>query len=154
MLLLLGDLLQGFEEYRWRWKVADFPEKMPTLSCPLWEGEDPSGKDILVYCEQGYGDSIQFVRYIAPLSRNAVRVTVLADQPLVSLFRSIPGIEVPFPCVLMTTSTTTMSHSCACRVYSLLRSTRFRPTCHTFLQIQLKSNAGQSAYPGTRARSR
>ena len=98
-LLSLGDLLQGFEEYRWRWKVADFPEKMPTLSCPLWEGEDPSGKDILVYCEQGYGDSIQFVRYIAPLSRNAVRVTVLADQPLVSLFRSIPGIEVPFPCV-------------------------------------------------------
>ena len=29
----------------------------------------------------------------------AVRVTVLTDQPLVSLFRSIPGIEVPFPCV-------------------------------------------------------
>ena len=56
LLLSLGDLHQGFEEYRWRWRIADFPEKMPTLSCPLWEGESLSGKAILVYCEQGYGD--------------------------------------------------------------------------------------------------
>ena len=93
-LLLLGDLRQGFEEYRWRWKVANFPQKMPALSCPLWEGESLSGKAILVHCEQGYGDSLQFIRYTGPLSRMAARVTVLTNQPLASLFRSIPGTEV------------------------------------------------------------
>ena len=98
-LLSIGDLRQGFEEYRWRWKVANFPEKMPALSCPLWEGENLSGKAILVHCEQGYGDSIQFIRYARLLARMAARVTVLTNQPLVSIFRPIPGIEVPMPFV-------------------------------------------------------
>jgi len=92
-LLLSGDLRQGFEEYRWRWRSPNFP-RMPALSCPLWEGESLSGKSILVHCEQGYGDSLQFIRYAIRLSRMAARVTVLAPQQLASLFRSIPGIEV------------------------------------------------------------
>ena len=95
-LLSLGDLRQGFEEYRWRRKLPDFPEKMPAPSCPLWEGESLSGKAILVHCEQGYGDSLQFIRFIRPLSRMAARVTVLAPRSLTGLFRSIPDIEVPF----------------------------------------------------------
>ena len=73
-LLSLGDLRQGFEEYRWRRKLPDFPEKMPAPSCPLWEGESLSGKAILVHCEQGYGDSLHFIRFIRPLSRMAARV--------------------------------------------------------------------------------
>ena len=67
---------------------------MPTMSCPLWEGESLSGKAILVHCEQGYGDSLQFVRYAGLLSRMAARVTVLTEPPLVGIFRSISGIEV------------------------------------------------------------
>ena len=94
LLLLLGNLREGFDEYRWRWQASNFPEKMPDLACPLWEGESLTGKTILVYCEQGYGDSLQFIRYIRPLSRMAVRVLVHTDHALASLFRSIPGIEV------------------------------------------------------------
>jgi len=94
ILLSLGELRQGFSEYRWRWKAANFPEQMPGLSCPLWEGENLSGKAILVHCEQGYGDSLQFIRYVKLLSRMADRVMVVTEQPLVNLFRSIPDIEV------------------------------------------------------------
>jgi tetratricopeptide (TPR) repeat protein len=94
LLLAMGELRQGFQEYRWRWQASNFLERMPVLACPLWQGESLSGKAILVYCEQGYGDSIQFIRYAAPLSRMAARVTVHTNEPLAGLFRSIPGIEV------------------------------------------------------------
>ncbi|HEY1312560.1 MAG TPA: tetratricopeptide repeat protein, partial [Steroidobacteraceae bacterium] len=94
LLLLLGHLREGFDEYRWRWHAANFPDKPPELPCPQWEGENLAGKTILVCCEQGYGDSLQFIRYVIPLSRIAGRVWVQTDLSLVSLFRSIAGIEV------------------------------------------------------------
>jgi tetratricopeptide (TPR) repeat protein len=92
-LLALGDLEGGFAEYRWRWKVDDAARFQPGLPCPAWEGEDLGGKAILVYCEQGYGDSLQFIRYVPRLATMARRVTVLAEAPLVGLFRSLPGVE-------------------------------------------------------------
>ena len=93
-LLALGDLARGFDEYRWRWVAPDGPRLKRRLPCPLWEGESLAGKAILIHCEQGYGDTLQFVRFAPLLARAAARVTVLAEPPLVGLLRSIPGIEV------------------------------------------------------------
>ena len=64
-----------------------FPEKIRLCLARFWEGENLAGKAILVHCEQGYGDSIHFIRYVAPLSRMAERVAVYTDQPLANLFR-------------------------------------------------------------------
>jgi tetratricopeptide (TPR) repeat protein len=93
-LLALGDLARGFEEYRWRWVAPEGPRLKRRLPCPLWEGEDLAGKAILIHCEQGYGDTLQFIRFAPRLARTAARVTVLAEPPLVALLRSIPGIEI------------------------------------------------------------
>jgi tetratricopeptide (TPR) repeat protein len=93
-LLALGDLARGFEEYRWRWVAPEGPRLKRRLPCPLWEGESLAGKAILVHCEQGYGDALQFVRFAPLLARMVARVTVLAEPPLVRLLGSIPGIEV------------------------------------------------------------
>ena len=93
-LLATGDLRQGFEEYRWRWKTSNFPHQPRTFPFPQWEGESLAGNTILVHCEQGFGDSIQFIRYVGPLAKMAARVAVVADPPLVQLFRSIRGIDV------------------------------------------------------------
>jgi Tfp pilus assembly protein PilF len=93
-LLTLGDLRAGFEAYRWRWERPEAPHCMSLLPFPLWEGESLAGKSIVVYCEQGFGDSLHFVRYLRPLSKLAGRVALIAPAPLVSLFRSIPGISV------------------------------------------------------------
>jgi tetratricopeptide (TPR) repeat protein len=92
-LLVLGELRAGFAEYRWRWRVpgADRP---PSLACPSWEGEDLTDKHVLVHHEQGYGDSLQFIRYAPALVERGARVTVLAPAALVGLFRSLPGVEV------------------------------------------------------------
>lgn len=93
LLLLTGELREGFAEFRWRWRAAGFP-RMPDIACRPWEGEDLGGRTILVHCEQGFGDTLQFIRYAVPLRARAARVLVRSDPALAALLRSIPGIEV------------------------------------------------------------
>ncbi len=91
--LLTGQLRQGFAGFRARWSVPDSPIRMPDLPRPLWQGESLEGRSILVHCEQGLGDSLQFIRYAAPLAERAGRVMVLTPPALLRLFRSISGVE-------------------------------------------------------------
>jgi tetratricopeptide (TPR) repeat protein len=93
-LLSVGRLSEGFEAYQWRWKQSAAPHGMAILPAPLWDGGSLEGKSIVVYCEQGYGDSLHFVRYVGLLTHLAASVTLVAPSPLVSLFQSIPGVEV------------------------------------------------------------
>ena len=93
-LLLTGELRQGFAAFQARWQVPDSPIRMPDLPRPLWAGEDPAGRRILVHCEQGLGDSLQFIRYATLLAGQGAQVIVLTPPALARLFRSIPGIEI------------------------------------------------------------
>lgn len=63
ILLLAGEIRRGFREYRARFKVRSFPSKLLATDKPIWEGEDLNGRTLIVTCEQGWGDAIQFVRY-------------------------------------------------------------------------------------------
>ncbi|MBF0423564.1 MAG: tetratricopeptide repeat protein [Magnetococcales bacterium] len=89
--LLRGDWRTGWDLYEWRWKRKSCkPHNRPE---PLWQGEDPTGSTVLLHCEQGFGDSIQFIRFAPELQRLGGRVVVLCPEPLESLFRSAPGID-------------------------------------------------------------
>ena len=57
---------------------------------PLWHGQPAfpiAGKTILVRCEQGYGDTLQFVRYVHPLVEAGAHVTLETPRSLMRLFR-------------------------------------------------------------------
>ena len=54
---------EGWQEYEWRWKRKQAVKR--ALRQPRWDGKDLAGKTILLWCEQGLGDAIQFVRYAA-----------------------------------------------------------------------------------------
>ncbi|WP_170295967.1 tetratricopeptide repeat protein [Azospirillum brasilense] len=94
--LLAGDLTGGWEDYEARWDVADFPTKPRGLPQPLWSGEDIAGQTILLHEEQGRGDAIQFVRYAPLAAARGARVLLEVGADLVSLFRSLPGVERVF----------------------------------------------------------
>lgn len=101
LLLLDGRLEAGWAAYACRWDEAG------TLARPdfyqavrEWQGpalQDPRGKHILVYAEQGMGDVIQFVRYLSLLQRDGATVYCAAAAPLIPLVESMPGVQCVKP---------------------------------------------------------
>ena len=77
--LLLGDAEQGWREYRWRPQAIRFPG-------PAWNGEDLSGKTILLHTEQGFGDAIQFARFIPAAAAKGGRIILACHPDLEKLF--------------------------------------------------------------------
>jgi len=93
--LVLGDLPRGWQEYEWRlhWKRPDAMLFMHGL--PRWEGEDLTGKSILVCPEQGVGDEIMFAGLLPEVYDTVEKLYVGCDPRLVSLFqRSFPDAVV------------------------------------------------------------
>jgi len=90
-LLLEGDFLRGFEEYEWRWRRVRFPPRH--FEFPAWRGEDPRGRTLLAYAEQGAGDAIQFVRLAPALAARGARLALECPSSLAALFESVEGAE-------------------------------------------------------------
>jgi len=89
--LRIGDWKQGFEGYEWRWRCSTSSVFGCTGS--PWDGSNLSGKTILLLSEQGFGDAIQFVRYVPLIRAQADRVILQCAQPLVRLFSTLAGLD-------------------------------------------------------------
>ncbi len=90
--LMAGFYEEGWKEYEWRWKCGQMPER--GLPYPEWNGESLDSKTLLIYGEQGHGDSLQFIRY-APLvkAKYGGKVLVEVRQPLTRLARTVEGVD-------------------------------------------------------------
>jgi Tfp pilus assembly protein PilF len=89
--LLLGDFDRAWPEYQWRWKMKAFAR--PPFRRPLWDGRPLRGQTILLQTEQGFGDTIQFIRYAPLLKLQGARVVVQCQEALRPLLASCPGID-------------------------------------------------------------
>lgn len=93
--LLQGNFEKGWEEYDYRWKCVEavqYPYKQPK-----WTGQPLAGKAILLYSEQGLGDTIHFVRFAKTLKELGAR-TILHIQPaLLALLQEGQGIDLLIP---------------------------------------------------------
>ena len=92
-LLLQGRLEEGFAEYEWRSRMADFPSPRRGFASPAWDGADLSGRTLLIHDEQGVGDTIMLARYAPLLHSRGVRVHLECNRQLVRLLSSMPGLE-------------------------------------------------------------
>jgi len=94
-LLRMGDFEQGWKEYEWRWKTSNFTSKPRNFEQPLWLGEQSiSQKTILLHAEQGFGDTIQFARYVPLVSALGAKVVVEVQPPLKNIFSGIEGASL------------------------------------------------------------
>jgi len=86
--LALGDYAEGWKRYESRWGTALHPTQRG-FAVPQWRGEDvPAGRTILLHAEQGFGDTLQFCRYVPLVARRA-RVVLEVSAPLRRLMATL-----------------------------------------------------------------
>jgi len=91
-LLLTGDFECGWTAYETRFTAPGAPPK-PHYSQPEWQGENIQGQRILVYGEQGLGDTLQFIRFCRPLAERGATVILHCQPRAAALARTAAGIE-------------------------------------------------------------
>lgn len=108
-LLLKGDFQKGWEEHEWRWKMEEFTAEHRNFINPRWLGEGLgstfntitlSGKSILIHCEQGLGDTLQFCRYVPLVLKTGANVIFEVQEALFNflyqqpIFKSFPLLQL------------------------------------------------------------
>jgi tetratricopeptide (TPR) repeat protein len=90
-LLLSGRFEEGWKEYEWRWKTKEMSADTRDFSAPVWSGEAICDRVILLHAEQGFGDTLQFCRYV-PMISSGARIVLEVHAPLVRLLSRLPGV--------------------------------------------------------------
>jgi tetratricopeptide (TPR) repeat protein len=92
--LLDGEYKRGWPEYEWRWHLKAFSDVDHPEAVPLWLGSEPlEGRSILVYAEQGFGDTLQFVRLLRKLKERGCRILFQAQDVLMPLLAHYDPID-------------------------------------------------------------
>jgi Flp pilus assembly protein TadD len=89
--LVTGDFERGWREHEWRLRVPEIVGRRE-LAQPRWEGGDLRGKTILLHPEQGFGDMIQFARFIPQVAGRGGKVILESPMETLRLFRDFPGV--------------------------------------------------------------
>ena len=92
--LLMGNLIQGFRDYHYRWQTALFRPIKRNFHQPIWLGsESLVDKTLLIFNEQGLGDSIQFCRYATLAKKAGATVIYEVEISLYSIFTTLNGVD-------------------------------------------------------------
>jgi tetratricopeptide (TPR) repeat protein len=89
--LLGGRFKTGWRDYEWRLRLPG--RGVAPRAGRRWAGEPLRGRSILLHCEQGFGDTLQFIRYARLLREQGARVVVCAPELLLGLLERCEGIE-------------------------------------------------------------
>lgn len=92
-LLRQGQYREGWREYGWRWRGAVPELQERAFTQPRWDGAPLNGATVLLHCDEGFGDTIQFARFAALAARRGGRVVLEVAPSLVRLLRRLPGIH-------------------------------------------------------------
>jgi Tfp pilus assembly protein PilF len=93
--LSIEDFERGWKEYEWRWNRSTLTPR--TFEQPRWDGSDIAGKTILLYAEQGLGDTLQFIRYAKLLKDKGATVYFATQNQLVDLLSLCPYLDKVVP---------------------------------------------------------
>lgn len=88
-LLLKGELAQGWEEYEWRYRIAGAAALMPPTDKHQWDGAPMPGDTLLLVADQGFGDVIQFARYIGWAMERCPSIAIASSPEVAPLLAQI-----------------------------------------------------------------
>jgi Flp pilus assembly protein TadD len=94
-LLIRGDLAEGWDEYEWRFRLPGVSPPLPATDRPQWDGAHAPDATILLVADQGFGDVIQFARYIPWAAGRCGRLVIACAVELQPLVAQIaPGVKL------------------------------------------------------------
>lgn len=133
----LGNFTEGFKYYEYRFQRKGNPLEYPKFDKPRWEGQNISDKTLLVHYEQGFGDSIQFFRYLEQTKPLAKKIIFRVQDELVDLFRiNIENIDI----VGLSTPLSELSFDYEIPLLSILHATNATIDNIPFTQSYLKAD--------------
>ena len=91
--LLEGDLENGFPDHELRWDASTLKGNRFDYGDNLWTGQPLAGKTLLVYTEQGFGDSIQFIRYLNEIPKDVDKIILHCQPQLAKLFGDLSRVD-------------------------------------------------------------
>jgi tetratricopeptide (TPR) repeat protein len=86
-----GDFVRGWSEWEWRWRRPSYPPR--PFAQPRWDGSCLSGRTLLVHCEQGLGDTLQFIRLLPLVKERGGRLVFECHPPLRSLLDGFADVD-------------------------------------------------------------
>ena len=90
--LLHGQFDLGWQDYEWRLLLEHYPATY--FTAPRWRGtQSLQGKSILLYAEQGLGDTLQFCRYVPLVAELGAKVYLQVQPSLRALLQTLPGVH-------------------------------------------------------------
>lgn len=93
-LLMEGDYENGWAAYEVRRRAGVLTPYERMFDVPEWRGEPLAGRTLLLHAEQGFGDTLQFVRFAKDLAQSGASIVIECQRPLVDLLRTIDGIAI------------------------------------------------------------
>ncbi|MBF0354820.1 MAG: glycosyltransferase family protein [Alphaproteobacteria bacterium] len=94
-LMMLNDYKNGFPAYESRWRLEKSPPR--AYPYPRWQGEPLAGKFLFLHDEQGFGDALQFARFVSLLAAQGARIVMECQPELARLFKALPGVAQVVP---------------------------------------------------------
>jgi tetratricopeptide (TPR) repeat protein len=91
LLLLQGRWREGFAAYEARLRLPEAPR--PEWGLPRWTGDEPAGCRVLLWSDQGFGDTILFLRYASAVAERGHRALLFVNDALAALAATAPGVE-------------------------------------------------------------
>ena len=92
-LLCAGRLVEGWHHNEFRWLREPFLTLRKAVRGLPWRGQDLAGKTIVLHVEQGFGDAIQFVRYVPHVKALGATVLLSVFPEVERLFATCPGVD-------------------------------------------------------------
>ena len=140
-LLADGQFAEGWQLYETRWQMDDLKKARPTFlkDQPSWLGETPlMGKTLLLWSEQGLGDTLQFCRYAPLLAKQGATVLLGVPESLVTIMHSLDGVHK------VVTETTPFDYHCPVASLPLV--------CKTFSEADIPTHIPYLSAPDAKIR--
>jgi uncharacterized protein (TIGR02996 family) len=95
--LMFGAMAEGWRQYEARLAIPGRPLANRGFTQPRWQGEPFPDRTLLVNWEQGYGDTLMFLRYLPRVKALGGRVLLEVQPPLAELAATCPGVDAVLP---------------------------------------------------------